>query len=121
MTKTILAIDDDEAVLTFYKIALARFGAIRTATNLADARQQLPGVDLIILDFDLAQDKELFQDVAKELMAVAPLLLCSGVQDVQVPSFGVSLGIAGYWNKQSDRESLFALVQSVLHSANKGA
>lgn len=115
MSKVILAIDDDEAVLAFYKLVLAKFAEIRTALNLVEARKQLDGVDLIILDFDLGQDRELFQDVVKDLKQVAPVLLCSGVQDVQVPAFGAALGIVGYWNKASNREELVSLVKSALN------
>ncbi len=114
MSKVILAIDDDDAILSFYKRALSPLGTVRTALSLAEARTQLEGVNLIILDFDLGKTPELFQDMVKELKAVAPILLCSGVQDVQVPAFGATLGIAGYWNKGSDRETLVSLVRSSL-------
>lgn len=116
MGKTILAIDDDESMLAFYKATLTEFGDVRTATNLPEAREQLEGVDLIILDFNLEQDPELFQDIVPELKKVAPVLLCSGVQVPEVPALGVALGIAGYWNKGSDHEKLRALVRSVLSS-----
>lgn len=116
MNKTILAVDDDESMLKFYKVALAEFGEVRIAKNLTDARKQLDGIDLIILDFNLEHDQELFQDVVPELLRVAPVLLCSGVDDVRVPSLGASLGIAGYWNKSSGREKLCSLIRSILNS-----
>lgn len=116
MNKQILAIDDDESILAFYKTVLVEFGEVRIAANMNDARLRLAGVDLIILDFNLEQDKELFQDVLPELLKVAPVLLCSGVDDIRVPSLGASLGISGYWNKNSGREKLCSLVRSVLNS-----
>jgi len=114
VNKTILAIDDDEAMLAYYRTVLGHLAAIRTAANLAEARGLLGGVDLIILDFDLRQDRELFQDIVNELKVVAPILLCSGVQDVHVPAFAVTLGIKGYWNKGADRKDLISLVQNTL-------
>ena len=114
MGKTILAIDDEKSMLAFYSVALAEFGTVKTAINLVDARKQLAGVDLIILDFYLEHDQDLIQDVIPELKKVAPVLLCSGIQDVSVPTLGASLGIAGYWNKGSDHERLRSLVRSSL-------
>ena len=114
MQKTILAIDDDEALLDFYRIMLKSFGTILTASDLAEARQITEKVDLIILDFNLDNDPELFQDVVAELKGIAPILLCSGVQDVLVPAFGATLGIVGYWNKSSDRSRLLELVSTAL-------
>lgn len=114
MGTTILAIDDDATMLKFYEATLAGIGEVRTAINLQEARRQLQGVDLIILDFYLEQDQELIQDIVPELKKVAPVLLCSGVQDVRVPSIGAALGIAGYWNKGADHEKLRSLVRSIL-------
>ena len=117
MGKTIIAIDDDAAMLSFYKVLLAEFGEVRTATNLKEARKQLTGVDLVILDFHLSQDKEHFQDIVPELKRVAPVLLCSGVQDAAVQGLGAALGISGYWNKGPDHEKLRSLVRSLLAAA----
>ena len=116
MRKTILAIDDDKSMLKFYEVALAEIGDVRTAVDLKEARAQLEGVNLIILDFYLENDKDLIQDIVPELKRVAPVLLCSGVQDVRVPSLGAALGIAGYWNKGADHEKLRSLVRSVLNA-----
>lgn len=116
MGKCILAIDDDEAILAFYKAVLAGRGEVRTARSLAEARPQLAGVDLILLDFDLRNDQVMFKDVMQELKAKAPILLCSGVQDPRVPPVGAALGAVGYWNKQSGREALASLVDSTLET-----
>lgn len=118
MNKTILAIDDENAMLAFYQVALAEFGTVRTASNLAEARRQLQGVDLIILDFYLEHDKTLIQDIVPELKQTAPVLLCSGIQDLGVPAIGATLGIAGYWNKSSDHDKLRDLVRTVLNSTS---
>ena len=99
MNKTTLAIDDDELMLAFYQSVLAEFGRVKTALNLDEARRQMDGVDLILLDFYLEDDKELFQQIVPELRKEAPVLLCSGVQDERVSGMGASLGVAGYWNK----------------------
>ena len=115
MNKTILAIDDDEAVLAFYKAALAGLGAVRLAPGMREARAQLDGVDLILLDFDLAHDDETFQELVPELRKVAPVLLCSAIQDERIPTLGKLLGIAGYWNKGDGLEALHALVRAELH------
>lgn len=112
--KTILAIDDEGSMLSFYKITLTEFGSVRTAANLQEARKQLDGVDLIILDFYLEHDKDLFQEVVPELKKAAPVLLCSGVQELGVSTLGAELGIAGYWNKSSDYGKLLTMVRSVL-------
>lgn len=114
MNKTILAIDDDELMLAFYQSVLAEFGSVRTALNLAAARRQMDGVDLILLDFYLEDDAELFQQVVPELKKTAPVLLCSGVQDERVSGIGAALGIDGYWNKGTGHDKLLALVRSVL-------
>lgn len=114
MDKTILAIDDDKEMLGFYRTVLAEFGQVRTASNLNEARTQREGVDLIILDFYLEHDRETLQEIVPELKKTAPVLLCSGVQNLEVPAFGASLGIAGYWNKGADLDSLRALVKTVL-------
>jgi len=114
MGKTILAIDDEQMMLDFYQIVLAEFGEVRAAINLKDARSQLEGVDLIVLDFYLQQDQYLIQELIPELTKAAPVLLCSGIQDVMVPTMGAKFGIAGYWNKGSDHDKLRSLVRSVL-------
>lgn len=116
MPKTILAIDDEPEMLAFYKITLAEFGDVRTAISLQEARTQLQGVDLIVLDFYLEHDPELIQEIVPELKKTAPVLLCSGVQELGVPTIGAKLGIAGYWNKASDHDKLRALVRSALRS-----
>lgn len=116
MGKTILAIDDDTNMLALYRTLLAEFGEVRTATNLREARNQLSGVDLVVLDFHLEQDNGLIQDIARELKKIAPVLLCSGVQDVGVQGIGASLGVAGYWNKGPDHDKLRSLVRSTLAS-----
>jgi DNA-binding NtrC family response regulator len=119
MNKTILAIDDEKCMLAFYQTALAEFGDVRTAINLEEARKQLPGVDLILLDFFLEKDSDLIQDVVPELKKTAPVLLCSGIQDVEVPALGAALGIAGYWNKGSDHDKLRSLVKLALSRERK--
>lgn len=114
MKKTILAIDDDLNMLAFYQAALSEFGTVRTAPSLAEARKHLDGADLIILDFYLENDPELFQHAVSELKQTAPILLCSGIQELGVPALGAALGVAGYWNKSADHEKLRTLVKTVL-------
>ena len=114
MGKTILAIDDEKSMLVFYKAALSEFGEVRTAINLQEARQQLAGVDLVVLDFNLEQSTERFQDIVPELKKTAPVLLCSGVDVPEVQGIGEALGIAGYWHKGADHEKLRSLVRSIL-------
>lgn len=113
MTKTILAIDDDKDMLAFYQVLLADLGQVRTALNLTEARTQMDGVDLIILDFYLEQDKETIQEIVPELKKIAPVLLCSGIQELGVPVIGAESGIAGYWNKAADSDKLRSLVKSL--------
>lgn len=117
MPKKILAIDDEAEMLAFYKVTLAEFGEVRTALNLEEARKQLQGVDLIILDFYLEHDPELIQDIVPELKKTAPILLCSGVQELGVPAMGAKLGIAGYWNKATDHDKLRSMVKSALRTS----
>ena len=114
MTKTIMAIDDDKDMLVFYQAILADLGQVRTALNLTEARKQMDGVDLIILDFNLEQDKETIQEIVPELKKVAPVLLCSGIQELGVPVIGVESGIDGYWNKSNDHGKLRSLVKAFL-------
>lgn len=114
MNKTILAIDDDELMLTFYQSILAEFGTVRTALSLAEARRQMDGVDLILLDFYLEDNQGLFQQIVPEMKKAAPVLLCSGVQDERVSGIGAALGVDGYWNKGAGHDKLLALVRSVL-------
>ncbi|MCX7185407.1 MAG: response regulator [Nitrosospira sp.] len=114
MNKIILAIDDDELMLAFYQSILAEFGTVRTALNLAEARRQIDGVDLILLDFYLEDDQGLFQQIVPELKKAAPVLLCSGIQDERVSGIGSALGVAGYWNKRAGHDKLLALVKTVL-------
>jgi DNA-binding NtrC family response regulator len=112
MSKTILAIDDDRDMLAYYQVILADLGEVRTALNLTEARTKLTGVDIIILDFYLEQDPETIQETVPELKKVAPVLLCSGVQDIGVPVIGVESGIDGYWNKADDADKLRSLIKS---------
>lgn len=114
MAKAILAIDDDQAMLSIYQLVLGKFGAVKAALNMKEARAQLEGTDLIILDFHLANDEEKIQDIVRELRLVAPILLCSGVQDAGVQAMGVKLDVAGYWNKSSDHEALRTQVRKAL-------
>lgn len=119
VNKSLLAIDDDPDMLMFYKTFLCGFGKIKTASSLAEARTQLDRVDLIILDFYLESDPELFQEIVPELKKIAPVILCSGIQELDVPVMGASLGVAGYWNKGSDHEALLKLVATALSKANQ--
>lgn len=112
--RIILAIDDDADMLEYYQAALAGLGQVRTAGGLKDARPQLQGVDLIILDFHLQDDQETFQKIVPELRKSAPVLLCSGVQDERVPILGDALGTIGYWNKADGLQKLHALVHAAL-------
>lgn len=114
MMKTILAIDDDKDMLSLYQTILADLGQVRTALNLTEARKQLEGVDLIILDFYLKQDKDYIQEIVPELKKIAPILLCSGIQELSVPVIGAEYGVAGYWNKSADHDKLRSLVKSLL-------
>ena len=118
MKKIILAIDDDPDMLKFYRTFLGEFGEVRTASGLAEARKQIDRTDLIILDFYLERDAELFQEVVPELKKIAPVILCSGVQDLEVPVLGAALGVAGYWNKGANHEALRETVGSVLNNSN---
>jgi len=121
MEKTILAIDDEPTMLALYKLVLGEFGDVRTAINLQEARKQLEGVDLIILDFYLEHDQELIQEIVPELKKTAPVLLCSGIQELGIPTLGGELGIAGYWNKGADHEKLRSLVRSALNAGARAA
>lgn len=114
MTKTILAIDDDKDMLAIYQARLADLGQVKTALNLTEARTQLDGADLIILDFYLEQDKETIQEIVPELKKIAPVLLCSGIQELGVPVIGAESGIDGYWNKSTDYVKLRSLVKALL-------
>ena len=114
MGKTILAIDDEKIMLQFYAVVLAEFGAVRTATNLQEARQQLAGVDLILLDFYLEPGQSRFQSVMPEFKKIAPVLLCSSAQGLEVPVIGSASGAAGFWDKTTGREKLCALVKRLL-------
>lgn len=114
MSKTILLIEDEEEVLRVYKAVLAEFGTIRVARNMEEARPQLAGVDLFILDFHLHEEKTSFQDIVAELKPLAPVLVCSGVPDPRILALGKELGVAGYWNKGAGMEALRAKVKTVL-------
>ena len=114
MSKTILAIDDSKSMLELYAALLADFGTVLTYESLHDARGHFDNVDLIILDFNLENDDELIQDIVKELNAVAPVIVCSGVQDERVASFCLTLGVKDYWNKGSDYDALLAKVKRLL-------
>jgi len=114
MSKTILAIDDSKSMLDLYSALLADFGSVLTYESLHDARGHLDNVDLIILDFNLEHDEELIQDIMQELKVVAPVIVCSGVQDERVASFCLTLGAKDYWNKGSDYEALFTKVKRLL-------
>lgn len=117
MDKTILVIEDDDEVLRVYKAVLSEFGRVRVAKNMAQARDLLDGVDLIILDYHLEHEKASFQDIVPELRPIAPILLCSGIPDPAIRAQGKDLGVAGYWNKGAGFEALRAKVRSTLSDA----
>lgn len=114
MRKTILAIDDDRDMLAFYQAMLAGVAEVKTALDLREARAQLAGVDLILLDFNLEHDRETIQETMAEFKPVAPVLLCTGVQNLEVGAVAATLGIAGYWNKGADHQKLMSMVKSLL-------
>lgn len=114
MSKTILLIEDDTEVLRVYKTVLSQFGPVRTAQDMAQARGQFEGVDLVILDYHLRNEKASFQDVVSELKPVAPILLCSGIPDPAIRAQGARFALAGYWNKGTGLEALVAKVKSIL-------
>lgn len=117
MKRILVCIDDDEQMLDFYRVVLARYGEVRVAPDLEHARPLLGHCDLILLDFYLERDTGLFQHIVPELRQSAPVLLCSGVDDVRVPAMGQVLGVAGYWHKSSDVEALYAQVDAALAAA----
>ena len=114
MQKKLLVIEDDEQMVSLYQTALARFGQVQVVGSLAQARAQLPGADLILLDYHLEDEAVKFQDLVPELTRHAPVLLCSGVFDPQVPALGAKLGVAGYWNKVEPLDKLLQLVERTL-------
>ena len=114
MNKTILAIDDSKSMLEIYAAILGDFGKVVTFQSLQEARGHLTDIDLIILDFNLELDSELIQDIVKELITVAPIILCSGVQDARVASYCFGLGVKDYWNKDSDPEMLVDKAKTLL-------
>lgn len=114
MNKTILLIEDDDEVLRVYKAVLAEFGTLRVARNMDEARPQLAGVDLFILDFHLREEATSFQDIVGELKPLAPVLVCSGVPDPRILALGKQLGIAGYWNKGAGFDALRTKVKAAL-------
>jgi DNA-binding response OmpR family regulator len=112
--KTILVIEDDAEVLRVYKTVLGEFGQVRAAQTMAEARQLLDGVDLIILDYHLEHETASFQEIVPELRPVAPILVCSGIPDPAIRAQGKDLGVAGYWNKGAGFELLRSKVRAVL-------
>jgi DNA-binding NtrC family response regulator len=118
MGKTILAIDDSRTMLELYAAILADFGNILTFETMAEARAHLAGVDLIILDFNLENDPGLIQDIVQELKNIAPIILCSGVQDARVAAYCLSLGVRDYWNKSSDYDALLSKVKRLLSAGD---
>lgn len=119
MDKTILVIEDDEEVLRVYKVFLGKFGQVRIAQNMKQARGQLEGVDLIILDYHLRNEKTSFEACVEELKPHAPILLCSGIPDRSIPARGKDMGVVSYWNKGTGLEVLSSKVQSVLHPSKE--
>lgn len=109
--KKLLVIEDDEDMASLYQTVLKQFGEVRVAASMAQARELLQGVDLILLDYYLEGEAMKFQDLVPELKQHAPVLLCSGVFDPQVPAMGAALGAAGYWNKTEPLENLLQLVR----------
>lgn len=118
MSKTIMAIDDSKSMLDLYTALLADFGNILIFESLREARSHLTHIDLIILDFNLENDTELIQDIVLELKPVAPIIICSGVQDERVASFCLSLGVMDYWNKGTEYETLLTKVRHLLTGHN---
>lgn len=114
MGKVILVIDDDEEVLRVYKTVLSDFAQVKVAQDMSQARTQLDGVDLILLDYYLRKGEISFQDIVPELKRVAPILVCSGTPDPAVRTLGLSLGAAGYWHKSTGFVALREKVQAVL-------
>ena len=114
MRKNILVIEDDAEVLRVYTTILAEFGAVRTAETMAQARPQLQGIDLIILDYHLKNETMKFEDIIAELKPVAPILVCSGISGTQIREIGARLGVAGYWNKGLGLEGLRTKVRTIL-------
>lgn len=116
MGKTILVVEDDEEVRRVYEAVLREFGQVRVAGTLAQARGQLDGVDLIILDYHLRGETASFADIVAALRPAAPVLLCSGIPDPRIRALGVELGVAGYWNKGSGLELLHKKVSAILNT-----
>lgn len=118
MKKIILAIEDDEEVLRVYQTLFRDSAEVRVARTLAQARELLAGVDLILLDYHLRDDTVGFEDRLIELRDKAPVLVCSGLPDPRVPALGVGLGAVGYWNKGTGLETLRRKVQALLGTAS---
>lgn len=117
MNKTILVIEDDEEVLRVYKAVLGEFGQVRLTKSMAEARGQLDGVDLIILDYHLGSERTSFQEIVQELKPVAPILLCSGIPNPAIRAEGKDLGVAGYWNKGAGFDALRLKIRTALGMA----
>ena len=112
--KMILAIDDEKSMLSFYKVALAEFGPVKTAQSMSFARTQLERVKLILLDGHLGEADGTMQENLTELTSVAPVLICSGIQDPMIQAIAKANGATGYWNKGTDPERLVMLAKVVL-------
>ncbi|MCW8835246.1 MAG: response regulator [Rhodospirillales bacterium] len=114
MTKTIAIIDDDEIMLEIYKEKLSDLGTVKTFTSVSEARRQIRDADVIILDFYLPDDPELIQETVPELKNIAPVILCSGVEDERVPTISFELGVSDYWFKTDDYAILRGKVKKFL-------
>lgn len=113
----IIAIDDDEIILEFYKYTFADEG-ITVFNNVADAEEWLEGhnTKAIILDFYMPfYDGKTIPEIIDSLKKHAPILICSGVEDARVGEVCIKQGATAFIFKNGDAAKLKRTVKGIIN------
>jgi CheY-like chemotaxis protein len=116
----LLAVDDEIANITFYKVALSRLPVdVDTATSGSEAFEMLKKkqYDLVLLDLFMLDGTGigLLQRAEREGLILPTVLVCSSVSDKAIISQALSLGAGGYLKKPLAYQQLLQAVCDYLN------
>jgi PAS domain S-box-containing protein len=115
---TILVVDDDHAICSIYSALLVRSGyAVKVALSFHDAAQLMAETDFDVLISDIVLGEKDGLDILEQsqrLQPDTPVILVTGLPDVQTAAAAVRLNAYAYLAKPVSKEILVATVMRAL-------
>lgn len=117
--KTILAIDDDEAITTYLSRLLTKLGYHAIVANSCEAgveKASMADVDAVIADILLPDAPRPREWISKlhAVMGTRPILLISGAPDAELEAFAIQNGVVALLSKPFELAFIKSLLAEIL-------